>query len=238
MRRLLLFDVDGTLVSGGPGKRAFLHAFKAVLGRAMPLEDLDFSGKTDLQIVRELTHRDGLSPQQVDEALPRLWSRYLAELENLIGDDPPRRLPGVARLLDEVERRGEAALGLVTGNLADGARLKLGAVGLADRFPVGAYGGDHEERDLLPSLAAERAARHWGRTFEPRTVVVIGDTPRDIRCARAHGARSVAVATGRFSAAELEREGPDHVLEDFRDTSNALLALGEGNMDRSSGDGG
>lgn len=225
MRRLLLFDVDGTLLRGGPAKVAFGRALDEVFGLRAGAEDVDFSGKTDPQIVREVMERSGVPRRRVEELLPRVWSRYLAELEERIQGDPPERLPGVVELLAELEEAGEAALGLVTGNLAGGARLKLEAVGLAHHFPVGAYGSDHEERDHLPGIAAERAARHWGRPFRPDSVVVVGDTPRDIRCARVHGARSVAVATGRFSFDALAAEAPDHLLEDLRETRRVVEAL-------------
>ena len=225
--RLLLFDVDSTLLRGGPAKLAFTRALEAVYGQLHHPSDLDFSGKTDPQIVRELAEGNGLTPEEVKAEMPRVWRWYLAELGDLIRQEPPRILPGVVSLLDELARRGDAALGLVTGNLAQGARLKLTAVGLDGRFPVGAYGSDHEERNRLPGIAVERANQHWGQSFSPSRVVVVGDTPRDVECARAHGARCVAVATGRFSTEALARERPDHVLEDLQDTARVLEVLTE-----------
>lgn len=225
LRRLVLFDVDGTLIRGGPAKVAFSRALARVFGNLTVPENMNFAGKTDPQIVREVVEGAGRSPLGVAQVLPRVWESYVAELKELLRDAPPERLPGTADLLHALEGRSDVGLGLVTGNVARGARLKLEAVGLAGRFPVGGYGSDHEERDRLPGIAMERARRHWGRPFDPGSVVVVGDTPRDVRCARAHGAWCVAVATGRYSATALREEGPDHVLEDFRDTVRTMELL-------------
>jgi phosphoglycolate phosphatase-like HAD superfamily hydrolase len=119
----------------------------------------------------------------------------------------------------------EATLGLVTGNIEGGARIKLGPTGLWPRFPVGAYGSDHMDRRRLPSLAARRAHALLGTAFAPRDVVVIGDTPHDIDCARAFGAVAVAVATGQYPRAELLAERPDHFYEDLSDVETVLAAL-------------
>lgn len=222
--RLLLFDVDGTLVRGSPAKSAFGHALAGVFGTAGPIADHDFAGKTDPRIARELLHAAGLTNDEIDAGLPRFWDRYLSELARRIPSDPARPLPGVAELVPLLAARQDVALGLVTGNLKGGARLKLASAGLWERFPVGAFGSDRAERNELPEIAVRRASARWGRSFEG-DVVVIGDTPRDVACGRAAGAATVAVATGRFTAAELKAAAPDLLLPGFGDATGTAAAL-------------
>lgn len=228
MRRLVLFDIDGTLLRGGPAKEAFQLALIEAFGTAGAIEESDFSGKTDPQIARELLTGAGLSPAEVDRGLPTLWARYLAELEARLPDHPVDVLPGVRALLDALERTGDVALGLLTGNIVRGARLKLGSAGLAERFAVGGFGSDAEERNELPAIAIERARRAWGRDFSGESVVIVGDTPRDVACGRHGGCRTLAVATGRFALEELRDAAPDHLLEDLADTDRVMALLLDG----------
>ena len=228
MRTLLLFDIDGTLVAGGPAKQAFHVAMLATYGTAGPIETHEFSGKTDPQIARELLREDGLSDAEIDHGLPRLVERYLSELETRLPDVPMRVLPGVETLmtaLTDVALAPQIGLGLVTGNVAGGADLKLRGPRLRDPFLIGAFGSDSEERNHLPGLALERARRHWSTDFAAERVWVIGDTPRDVECGQAHGLRTLAVATGNFSAEVLEATGADAVVEDFSDTSAVIDLL-------------
>lgn len=225
MTHLVLFDIDGTLVSGGPAKHAFHLAMVETFGTAGDIEVHEFSGKTDPQIARELLRGAGLDDAAIDEGLPSLWLAYLRELEARLPALPMAVLPGVPALLDELAVAGEVALGLVTGNIVEGARLKLGSAGLHDRFVLGGYGSDAEERDHLPGIALERARDALGVSFVRERVVVVGDTPRDVACGRAHGLRTVAVATGSFDADRLRETGADTVLDDFRDLDRTLAAL-------------
>jgi phosphoglycolate phosphatase len=225
MDHLILFDVDGTLLTGGPAKEAFRLAMVRVYGTAGPIDAWEFSGKTDPQIARELLEAEGLEAGRIDEGMPALWRAYLVELERRLPAEPTRILPGVSELVEALEERGEVALGLVTGNVSRGAQLKLGAVGLAGRFPVGAFGSDHESRNELPGIALQRAHAEWGIRFEPTKVVVVGDTPRDVACGRHHGTRTVGVATGRFGPADLEEAGADAVLDDLGSTRQVLEVL-------------
>ena len=222
---LLLFDIDGTLTSGGPAVTAFRIALESTYGTAGPVGEYDFAGKTDPRILRDLLTAAGLAPDEIDGGLPRFRVRYLAELEARIGTDPVTVLPGVRRLIAELAARDDVFLGLVTGNVAGGARLKLRSAGLWHHFPVGGFGSDHEVRNELPRVALDRASRHWGRAFSGEESVIIGDTPRDMECARAVGAATVAVTTGRFSSAALREAGADRVLPDFSDTAAAVEAL-------------
>lgn len=222
---LLLFDIDGTLTTGGPGKAAFRVALERTYGTAGPIVNHDFSGKTDPLLLRELLTAAGHAPHEIEAGRPRFWDLYLAELEARIDADPVTVLPGARELIGALEARSDARLGLVTGNVRAGARVKLGPVGLWEKFPVGAFGCDHETRDELPPIALRRAARHWGRPFRGGDAVVIGDTPRDVACGKAAGAATVAVATGRFSARALEEAGADHVLPGFADVDETVRAL-------------
>jgi phosphoglycolate phosphatase len=232
MKRLILFDIDGTLLSGGPAKEAFRLAMVEVFGTAGPIDRWEFSGKTDPQIARELLRAEGALDRDIDRGFPALWERYLSGLESRLPAVPTQPLPGAATLLDALRGEVEVALGLVTGNLVRGAELKLGAARLDGPFPVGGFGSDHEERNRLPGVAMDRAHRRWGRAFARDEVVVVGDTPRDVECGKAHGVKTVAVATGRFTADALEATGPDVTLEDLRDTEQVLRCLLDGARNR------
>ncbi len=223
--RLVLFDIDGTLVTGGPAKEAFLGAMVEVFGTAGPVDDHDFSGKTDPQIARELLERVDHPTEAIESGFPRLWHRYLDRLRSSLHHNPMRVLPGVRALLVALEERAEVRLGLVTGNVERGAYLKLESAGLHAPFRVGGFGSDHEVRNHLPAVAVRRAHVEWGVKFEPDAVVIIGDTPRDVECGRAHGAHTVAVATGRWTREALVESGAAVTLDDLSDMAQALDAV-------------
>jgi len=225
MRTLVLFDIDGTLVQGGPAKGAFHRALIDAFGMAGDIEVHDFAGKTDPQIARELLSGAGLEQGDIDAGFPALWRHYVAGLEAALVEHPMELLTGVGGLLDALEAVGDVALGLVTGNIADGARLKLGSVGLDARFPVGSFGSDHETREFLPAIAIERASRRFGVPFDRRRVVVVGDTPRDVACGIHEGVRTVGVATGRFDVDTLLEVGADRAFPDFASTDEVLACL-------------
>jgi len=225
MHTLVLFDIDSTLVTGGPAKVSFETAMLEMYGTAGAVDSHDFSGKTDPQIARELLVAAGLEDADVDAGLPGLWDRYIAELESRIRDNPMRLLPGVGGLIEALDSEPDVALGLVTGNIIRGARVKLGSVGLADRFEVGGYGSDHEVREHLPAIALERAFEAWGVRFPPESAVIVGDTPRDVECGKHGGTRTVAVATGRFGREQLEATGADEVFDDFSDVASVIDVL-------------
>lgn len=232
MRRLLLFDIDGTLVSGGPAKESFHEALLSVFGAAGPIETWEFSGKTDPQIARELLTEAGFDAERIDADMPALFDAYLEGMEARLPERPTRALPGVPALIAELARRdGDVAMGLVTGNHVRGAALKLGAAGLdVPFFPdgheaVGAFGSDAEDRNALPAIALRRARDRWRIPFEADNVVIIGDTPRDIECGRAHRTRTVGVATGRFGSGALEEAGADIVIDDLAKTDEVIGLL-------------
>lgn len=229
MRRLILFDIDGTLLSAdGVGKRAVHDAMMEVYGTVGSIPGYSFGGRTDPQIARELLGSVGWSPRAVEERLPEFWRIYVANLEREIGGAMVTLLPGIPALLDRIERcGGEVTLGLLTGNVEAGARLKVEAAGIAfDRFAVGAYGSDHADRPELPAIAVQRARERTGIGYRGKEIVIIGDTPFDITCGESLGVRTVAVATGTHPAAELAEHGPDHLFHDLADVDAVWRALG------------
>lgn len=225
MRRLLLFDIDGTLVWGGPAKGAFHTALIETFGTAGDIEVHSFAGKTDPQIARELLGGAGLDDEAIARGLPRLWERYLHHLEERLPELPMDVLPGVVALLDALDGEDGVGLGLLTGNIAGGAELKLRNAGLFERFRMGSYGSDSEARDDLMAIALGRAEETWGVAVAPGEVFVVGDTPRDVQCGRLAGTRTLAVATGHYGLEELMATGADHVVRDLSDTGTVLGLL-------------
>jgi phosphoglycolate phosphatase len=228
MQRLVLFDVDGTLLdTGGAGGRAVRRAMEEVYGTAGPVDDYSFAGKTDTRIARDLLSAAGVPTDTIDARADALWERYVAYLEEELGDGATRALPGIPRLLDQVEAAVErAVLGLLTGNIPGGARAKLSAAQIEfDRFRVGAYGSDHADRARLPAVAVHRAFRSTGRRFERKEIVIVGDTPADISCGESLGVKTVAVATGSYTRAQLAEHRPDHLFDSFEEVDAALEAI-------------
>jgi len=230
--KLLLFDIDGTILwTDGAGRRAIHRALIDVAGTAGMVEGYRLDGKTDPQIVRELLalagHADAGRADRVAAVCERYVEFLAAELER--PGAATRLLPGVAELLDALrgaEARGDALVGLLTGNVVNGAALKLRAAGLdAGRFVVGAFGSDGHHRPDLPPVALARAREYTGRAIAGADVVIIGDTPADVACGRPIGARAVAVATGHYSTEELGATGAEHVFADLSDTAAVLAAL-------------
>ena len=228
MQHLVLFDIDGTILhSGGAGRDAMEYALATVFGTAGD-SAMRYDGKTDKQIVRESMRAAGISEAEIDAHMEQVVSLYVATLPSRLGD-PERHVgmyPGVAELIDAVHARDDTVLGLLTGNVEPGARLKLGAVGLDfDQFRINAFGSDHEIRGELPAIAHQRMQDAFGITLGGRDVVVIGDTPADISCGRELGARAIAVATGSYSVEDLKAHDPYAVFSDLSDTDAVLAAI-------------
>jgi phosphoglycolate phosphatase-like HAD superfamily hydrolase len=228
--KLVLFDIDGTIMlSAGAGGRAVRRALVEVFGAPGP-EQHRFDGKTDPQIVRELMSLAGHGAEQIDARMPALFERYLAylndELQVSAAAGGIRIMPGIFDLLDALEARDDVVLGLLTGNLAEGARAKLSAGGInPDRFRVGAYGSDHEVRGELPAVAQRRANEQLGLSFSGRDIVVIGDTPADLQCGVAIGCTAIGVATGMYSLEDLREHQPAAVFENLADTPAVVRAI-------------
>jgi phosphoglycolate phosphatase-like HAD superfamily hydrolase len=229
IRRLLLWDVDGTLVRAGDlGAAVFDLALEGVLG-LRPATRVRMSGKTDPQIVREYLQQ--LAVEEEDDLIRSI----LEEIEKHLADAAlagqlaagGHACPGVAGLLAELAADDRVVSTLVTGNIRPNARVKVAAWGLDPwlDLEVGAYGSDHWDRNLLVPVALERVERTYGVSLQPSDAWVIGDTPRDLDCAAAAGARCLLVGTGRYTAAELAPLGADAVLEDLSDTAGVVKLL-------------
>ncbi len=225
--KLIAFDIDGTLIwTDGAGRRAIRGALEDVLGTAGPIDTFRFDGRTDGEIVHRLAEGAGLA---VDEALvERVLARYVERLpvELARPGHTTTVYPGVRALLDALEARADCVMGLLTGNVAEGARLKLGAAGLdVARFKVNAFGSDSHERSALPAVAQRRAHETLGVAIAGRDVVIIGDTPADMACGRGIGARPVGVGTAAYTAAQLMEHGAYAAFADLSDTEAVLRTV-------------
>ena len=221
--RLLLFDIDGTLVdTGGAGMAALVDATREVFGDDGP--KLDLAGATDSGLLKNIYR--AFEREEDEETNARFFDLYLARLETNLNDKcfGGRALEGAVAILEEVEAAG-VCKGLLTGNISMGAEVKMRHYGMDGFFSFGAYGDDHHDRNRLGPIALERAKAVTGQSFEGSNAIVVGDTPKDIWCAQALGARSVCVATGSFTAEQLEAEGADVVFEDFSDVEAVLVEL-------------
>lgn len=221
--RLLLFDIDGTLVdTGGAGMAALVDATRETFGDDGP--KLDLAGATDSGLLKNIYR--SFSREEDAETTARFFDLYLARLERNLADPcfGGRALEGVSEILSEVAA-ARVGKGLLTGNTAAGAEVKMRHYGMDHHFLFGAYGDDHHDRNELGPIALRRALQTLKQEFAPQEVIVIGDTPKDIWCAQAFGARSICVATGSFTAEQLRAEGADLVFEDFSDIDPVLSAL-------------
>ncbi len=217
---LLLFDIDGTLVdTGGKGMAALQKTALEIFGGDGP--PLDLAGSTDLGILENLYVHFEVDAS--DEQTHRFFEAYHRHLEMGLETNPAEGgvLDGVIELLEELTHTEHAELALLTGNTSLGAEIKLRHYGLDRHFKFGAYGSDRADRNLLGHIALERAFAFTGRKYDPEHTLIIGDTPKDIACAHAIGARCLAVATGQFSAGQLEEAGADWVHGSLREISGS-----------------
>jgi phosphoglycolate phosphatase len=223
--RVVLFDIDGTILrSGGVGRIAMERALTHIFG-SPGSNHYRYDGKTDRQIVRETMRLEGLSDEEIDAQMEKLLEAYLGGLHQELasGKRTVHVYPGVLELLDELEQQSNVMLGLLTGNIQEGAKAKLGAAGIDfSRFRVNAFGSDHEHRPELPGIAQRRAREMLGADIEGNRLVVIGDTPADIRCGETIGARAIGVATGQYSVDELSEHGAYAVFETLADTEAVM----------------
>lgn len=227
MRKLVLFDIDGTLVlTGGAGLRAMNRACQELVGHTRALEGIPVAGRTDRVILGDVLRR---LDRELDEGLlGSLRERYVAFLKEEIhhpGHGVKSVLPGVTSLLVHLAGRDDVVLGLVTGNFEAGARIKLGYFDLWRYFRCGAYADDAADRNELVPFAVDRSRGCGVGDVSPRDVLVVGDTPHDVACARAAGAVAVGVATGGFSVDQLRDSGADVVFDDLSDIDAFLRLL-------------
>lgn len=216
--KLLLFDIDGTLLlTHGLGRSSLQQAVRDVLGEEVHPDRISFSGKTDPRILRELLAAHDIEVGPGDAAFAQILETYIEIVRSRITPERVEVLPGVPALVEHLHADPAVHLAVVTGNLEATAQMKLEAAGLDRFFPFGAYGSDSEDRNDLPPLAVERARSHTGLDFDGGDVVVVGDTEHDIVCSRGIGARSVGVCTGFYTRAALLAHAPDVLLEDLTD---------------------
>src|SRR5438874_5700250 len=223
--RLLLFDIDGTLVNtGGAGVEALKLIVHNRFSAKDDLRDIEIAGKTDRAIIRDILRKYRVEP--TEEKITSFAREYIDGLLPCLSRRRGRVLTGVQQLLKRLKPQTHIVLALLTGNLQEGERLKLEHDGLWDFFEFGAFADDHHDRNELGAFARQRARTKHGHDFEVASIDVIGDTGHDIACGRAFGARTIAVATGGWSRARLQECGPDFLFDDLADTDEVIKKLG------------
>ncbi len=224
-KRLLLWDIDATLItSGGGGDKALKRAVYERFGREDDLRDIEIAGRTDRHIARSILRKYDVEP--TDEAVNEFLEVYLRWLRDLLPQLNGRVLPGVKEILDRLKPNPDRVLALLTGNLQRGAKLKLERYGLWDYFEFGAFADDHHDRNELGAVARRRAAEKHGHEFEVARIDVIGDTGHDVGCGKIFGARTIAVATGSWTREQLAEHGPDFLFDDLSDVDEVMRTLG------------
>ena len=227
MTKLVLFDIDGTLLwTDGAGRLAIERALTEVYGTPGILGQIYMAGMTDRAIIHQALSGDGLSNKEIHAGWERFTQALARHMEVTVCERRVRLCPGVSALLAALAARDDVLLGLVTGNMENTAPIKLRAVGIdPGLFRVGGYGSDDSDRDKLPAIAAGQAEALTGERFGGDSIVVVGDTPADVACGKAVGARTVAVATGLVAVEALQAVNPDELLMDLSDLDGALRAI-------------
>jgi len=224
--KLLLFDIDGTLMlSGGAGVRAMSEAFRRMYGIAGAFDGVNLAGRTDTSILRDACRQYGFIHDEKSElAFKELYAALLPE-EWQKPTGVKKLMPGVRPLMDSLQGRPGVILGLLTGNWQISGRIKLRFFGLDEYFPFGAFADDSERREELVPFAVSRCSDLYGWTPQGSEIFIIGDTPSDILCARPHGARTVAVAAAHYGIEDLAAFDPDYLFSDLSDTGRVLKIL-------------
>jgi phosphoglycolate phosphatase-like HAD superfamily hydrolase len=215
--RLVLFDIDGTLIdSGGAGIRSLDLALKELFDIDNGFEGISMAGKTDSQIIKEGLLKHNLT---LDGSISAVMNAYLKHLRHEILNNRKHVKPGIYEVLEKMQPIRDIALGLLTGNLEKGARIKLEPFRLNEYFPAGAFGSDNEDRNTLLPIAVQRFEEILQDSIEINTCIIVGDTPRDVECAHIFGAQCIGVATGPYSYEDLQDAGADLVVQDLADHS-------------------
>ncbi len=224
--RLILFDIDGTLIStNGLARQAFSEAIEEALGRESIANTYDFAGKTDQQIYTDILRGSKAGDEDIERLKDTVFAAFFRRLEERLTADNVTVLPGVRELLAALEVEQAATLALLTGNMIQGARIKLTPPQLLPYFGFGAFGNDAFHRHELPQIAVERAYDRTGATFKAKDIVIIGDTPHDIDCGRHLNVRSIGVATGGYTHDQLAAHKPDFLFEDLTDIDRLFTAI-------------
>lgn len=226
MPKLILFDIDGTLIgSGGAGSEAMNRTLKEMTGISNGFSHVNCAGKTDPQIIREGAASHGIEPHE--RFMTDFFAIYPRHLEVTVRERRGHVKPGVRDLLESIRAHDGFCLGLLTGNLEDGARIKLEPFALNHYFPFGAYGSDDEDRNRLLPAAIRKFKDLLGMDLSPDACLLVGDTPRDVECAKVHGALCLAVATGPYSVELLRTTGADLVVESLSDGDLIMKWIGD-----------
>lgn len=226
MKRLVLFDIDGTILTDrGASRSAFTEALDAIYDFRGDLTRYDFSGRTDPQIAHMVLRDAGMTAEEIDAKIAGLWQRYLAGLARNATRERVHVMAGIPELLAELAQHEDIVLALLTGNIEPGARLKLGAPDLNHYFAFGAFGSDSANRNELPPIAVQRASDRLGRAFRGSDVVIIGDSIYDVRCGVPYDATTIAVASGKTPAETLRAENPRHFFENAADLGAMMDAI-------------
>ena len=220
--RLVLFDIDGTLIdSGGAGVRSLDLALNELFSIENGFHGISMAGKTDTQIIKEGIMKHGLSNGTIDAVI----KAYLHYLRREINNDRKHVKPGIYEVLEELKPLQDLGLGLLTGNIEQGARIKLEPFRLNEYFPAGAFGSDDEDRNNLLPIAVKRFEKLFQQKIETDSCIIVGDTPRDVECAHIYGAMCIGVATGPYSYNDLLEAGADYVVDDLSDQKSLLNFL-------------
>lgn len=226
MKKLVLFDIDGTIMNtDGGGAVSCQRALETLFDRPVSLDNYKMSGKTDTQIVLELMEREGVGRDVTMGKLNAICDLYIEGLEREVVDWDPQICLGIPALLDRLSEMSDVLLGLLTGNIERGAEVKLNRLDLWGYFKTGAFGDRTPERRMLPGIAQRVAEEQTGQRFEQKDIVVIGDTPNDILCGRDLDVKAIAVATGSFDLDTLASYDPDYLFGDLSDTSRVVDAI-------------
>ncbi len=224
-KRLLLWDIDATLITTGrAGEIGLRQIVKQRYGVDDDLHDIEIAGRTDVHIARSILRKYGV--EATEENVRPFLEEYLQLLAKFLPELNGRVLPGVREILARLHARPDRVLALLTGNLRRGAQLKLQHYGLWDYFEFGAFADDHHDRNELGAFARGRAQERYGHEFEAAAIDVIGDTGHDIACGRIFGARTIAVATGSWTREQLAEHQPDFLFDDLSDVEKVMQTLG------------
>jgi phosphoglycolate phosphatase len=224
-KRLLLFDIDGTLIhSAGAG----VHSLRRTLAERFQIDDdladIEIAGMTDSSIVMSILNKHAIPPS--NENIAAFLDSYVHFLSQELPERDGKLLPGVVELLDKLKARPHLVLALLTGNVSRGAKLKLEHYGVWHFFEFGAFADDHHDRNQLGPFARARAREKHGHEFAADQIDVVGDTPRDIACGKAFGARTIAIATGSWPRSELAAHKPDFLFDDLSNVDEVIQTLG------------
>jgi phosphoglycolate phosphatase-like HAD superfamily hydrolase len=231
MKKLVLFDIDGTLITcGTTPRRSITQAMEEIFGTRGQADSYPFSGKTDSQIIYDVMTMSGLKPEDVESKIPAALKRYTELLNANLAANEIKILDGVIELLNALTDKPEVFMGLLTGNVMEGAKIKLSCAGLDHYFfngapVIGAFGSDSRHRHELASLAVQRASAITGHAFTDKSIVIIGDSPYDILCGKHLNVKSIAVTTGWHSLEDLLIHQPDHALSGFSDIEKTIQCI-------------